>query len=263
MCDEGAVLIIEGLVKEFQAGARGPTLYQVVRAALDGRGASARRRVLDGISIEVRTGETIGIVGDNGAGKTTLLKTIAGLYQPTRGRLEIRGERTLLAGLGAGMVGDLSVRDNIYLYGAVCGVRRRTLTERFADILRWAELEGFAGAELRTLSTGMRTRLAFAITMHIESELVLMDEAFSAGDARFQERCDRALDEWRTSRRTLLVATHKLDFVRAFCDRTLWLEKGRQRAFGPSHVVLPQYVESGKPASGQGDGGRRRSEPMP
>lgn len=260
------MLLTEGLVKEFMGGPQRPTMYQMVRATLNGSGGSGRRfRAVDGVSIEVRAGEMVGIVGDNGAGKSTLLKTIAGLYRPTRGRLEVRTEPTLLAGLGAGMVGDLSVGDNIHLYGAICGIRRRTITERFPDILQWADLEGVAQAELRTLSTGMRTRLAFAVTMHIESDLVLMDEAFSGGDRRFQEKCDRVLGEWRASRRTVLVATHKLDFIREFCDRTLWLDKGRQMAFGPTGVVLQQYVESGarSTTAGQGDGTGRRSQPMP
>ena len=111
------------------------------------------------------------------------------------------------------------------------------------EIVGWAELRGFVGAELRTLSTGMQTRLAFAIAMHITSDLILMDEAFSAGDKHFQDRCDLFFQEAKHKRRTVLVATHNLRFVNEFCDRTLWLEKGKQIAFGPTRGVLTDYVE--------------------
>ncbi|MBI3769585.1 MAG: ABC transporter ATP-binding protein [Deltaproteobacteria bacterium] len=242
MSDGAVTLRTGGLVKAFTAGTHRRTLFQFLRDRFVRRSTNGRPRAsLDGIDIEARAGEIIGIIGENGAGKTTLLKTIAGLYAPTAGRIEINGEVALLAGLGAGMVEELSVADNIRLYGAICRLHRRTIRDHFAHILAWSELEGFVDAELRTLSTGMRTRLAFAIAMHVDSELVLMDEAFSAGDKRFQEKCDRFFDDTKRLPRTLLVATHNLEFVRNFCDRTLWLHKGRQMAFGPTTEVLPRY----------------------
>jgi ABC-type polysaccharide/polyol phosphate transport system ATPase subunit len=242
MCDRALLLNARGVVKEFAAGGRRPTLYRALRSALGGNNDGQRIRSLDDINIEVQAGEIIGVVGPNGAGKTTLLKTIAGLYVPTCGRVEVHGEVALLAALGVGMIDELSVADNIYLYGAVCGVHRKVLRERFDEIVGWAELRGFVGAELRTLSTGMQTRLAFAIAMHITSDLILMDEAFSAGDKQFQDRCDRFFRDAKRQRRTVLVATHNLRFVREFCDRTLWLEKGRQMAFGPTCAVLSEYL---------------------
>jgi ABC-type polysaccharide/polyol phosphate transport system ATPase subunit len=241
---DAVVLTTDGLVKEFVAGGRRPTLYRVLRSRVDRRaGIRDRLRSLDDISIVIHAGEMVGVVGENGAGKTTLLKTIAGLYAPTRGRVEVRGEVALLAGLGVGMIDELSVADNIHLYGAVCGLYRRTINERFAEIVAWAELDGFVDAELRTLSRGMQTRLAFAIAMHIDSDLILMDEAFSTGDKRFQEKCDLFFRDAKSVRRTLLIATHNLEFVKEFCDRTLWLHKGRQMAFGPTGVVLGEYLE--------------------
>ena len=243
MSDPVVLLTARGLVKEFAAGGRRPTLYRALRSSLGGNNAGRRLRSLDDINIEVHAGEIIGVVGPNGAGKTTLLKTVAGLYAPTRGRVEVHGELALLAALGVGMIDELSVGDNVHLYGAVCGLHRRTIRERFDEIVGWAELRGFVGAELRTLSTGMQTRLAFAIAMHITSDLILMDEAFSAGDKHFQDRCDLFFREAKHKRRTVLVATHNLRFVNEFCDRTLWLEKGKQIAFGPTRAVLTDYVE--------------------
>src|SRR5262249_26713082 len=230
--------------KEFGPARRRRTLYRLLRAQLSlQRRTGAPRRALDDINIEARAGEIIGIVGENGAGKTTLLKTIAGLYHATGGRVEVHGELSLLAGLGVGMVDELSVADNIHLYGAICRLHRRTIKEQFDAIVRWAALDGFLDAELRTLSTGMRTRLAFAVAIHIESDLLLVDEAFSAGDKRFQEKCDLFFRETRNLRQAVLLATHNLDFVKAFCDRTLWLHKGRRMAFGPTGAVLSRYLD--------------------
>jgi ABC-type polysaccharide/polyol phosphate transport system ATPase subunit len=241
---ETTILVTEGLVKEFSGGRRQLTLYRLLRSRLGARAASGGvRRVLDGITIDARAGEIVGLVGENGAGKTTLLKTIAGLYTPTRGRIDVRGEVSLLAGLGVGMVDELSVADNVHLYGAICRLTRRAIKDRFDEIIRWAELEGYVDSELRTLSTGMRTRLAFAIAVHIDSDLLLMDEAFSAGDKRFQEKCEMFFRESRRARQAVLLATHNLDFVKAFCERTLWLHKGKQMAFGPTGAVLSRYLD--------------------
>jgi ABC-type polysaccharide/polyol phosphate transport system ATPase subunit len=242
MSEHPVTLRTTGLIKVFTPRSNRRTLFRLVRDRLTGRQIlTGRPASLDGIDIEASCGETIGVVGENGAGKTTLLKTVAGLYLPTAGRLEVRGEVALIAGLGAGMVDELSVADNIRLYGAICRVPRRTIRARFDDILAWAELAAYVDAELRTLSTGMRTRLAFAIAMHVDSALVLMDEAFSAGDKHFQEKCDRFFLDTKTLPRALVIATHNLEFVRSFCDRTLWLHRGRQMAFGPTAEVLPRY----------------------
>lgn len=245
MSEATVVLSTQGLVKEFSGRRRRLTLYRLLRSHLGDGGAATGsvRRVLDDITIEARAGEIVGLVGENGAGKTTLLKTIAGLYAPTRGRVEVRGELSLLAGLGVGMVDELSVTDNVHLYGAICRLPRRAIRDRFDEIIQWAELEGYLDAELRTLSTGMRTRLAFAIAIHIDSDLLLVDEAFSAGDKRFQEKCEVFFRESSRPRQTVLLATHNLDFVKAYCDRTLWLHKGKQMAFGPTGAVLSRYLD--------------------
>jgi ABC-type polysaccharide/polyol phosphate transport system ATPase subunit len=244
MSEDTVVLATHGLVKEFGTRRRRLTLYRLLRAQFSRqRRNGTHSRALDDINIEARAGEIVGIVGENGSGKTTLLKTIAGLYHATGGRVEVHGELRLLAGLGVGMVDELSVADNIRLYGAICRLHRRTIKEHFGAIVRWAELDGLLGAELRTLSTGMRTRLAFAVAIHIESDVLLVDEAFSAGDKRFQEKCDAFFRESRSLRQAVLLATHNLDFVKAFCDRTLWLHKGRQMAFGPTGEVLSRYLD--------------------
>jgi ABC-type polysaccharide/polyol phosphate transport system ATPase subunit len=241
MSDAGYAIRLEGVAKEFLGGRRKRTLFRVIKS-ITATSNGTRPRSLDGIDVEIPRGEIVGIVGENGAGKTTLLKTVAGLYLPTEGVVRINGEVALLAGLGAGMVDELSVTDNVWLYGAVCRVRRAKIRAQFDEILRWAELENFANAELRTLSMGMRTRLAFAIAMQIDADAVLMDEAFSAGDKRFQDKCNRFFEDSKSAGRTFVVATHNLDFVRTFCTKTLWLHKGRCMGFGPTADLLEQYL---------------------
>ncbi len=244
MSDAPFAVRLEGLSKEFLRGGRRQTFFRMLRDLTDRNPQNGnRRRALDRIDLEIPRGQTVGIVGENGAGKTTLLKTIAGLYQSSSGTITTHGEIALLAGLGAGMVDELSVEDNVWLYGAVCRIRRATIRARFDEILGWADLGAFAAAELRTLSTGMRTRLAFAIAMEIESDTVLMDEAFSAGDKRFQEKCNRFFLAAKRVGRTFLVATHNLEFVREFCGSTLWLHEGRVRAFGPTAQILDEYIQ--------------------
>lgn len=237
---------IEGLRKEFPQGAVKRTAFGLLRelAGQAGReGAPGHRRVVDIDRIEVDAGEIVGLIGDNGAGKTTLLKLIAGLYAPNAGRVETAGPIAFFAGLGNGMNQDLTVRDNVFLYGAICGMTRSEIEPAFPGMLRWAELEEFAGAPLRNLSAGMRTRLAFAVASRVAPGVLLLDEAFSAGDRRFQHRCDEFVASRRGGNGLMLIATHNLVFVRQQCTRALWLHQGTVREAGEPDAVVDRYTE--------------------
>lgn len=208
------------------------------------------KKSLAGVDVSVAKGEVVGLIGHNGAGKTTLLKAICGLYAPAAGSVSVDGDPVLLAGLGAGMIDELSCYDNIWLYGAVCQIRRSRIRRYWREMLAWAELEDYRDAELRTLSAGMRTRLAFAIAMYIESDIVLMDEAFSAGDRTFKAKCDAYFRSVRDSGQTFIVATHTLDFVTDYCDRAVWLDHGEVREIGPGDAVLEHYNEASRNGAG-------------
>lgn len=199
---------------------------------------------LNDIDFEASKGEKIAVVGNNGAGKTTLLKTIGGLYKPDRGEVRVNGDMLLLSGLGVGMLDELSVRENVFLYGAVYGVDRQKIRDKLGEILEWAELQDFTGAKLKTLSSGMRIRLAFSTLRHFETDIFLLDEAFSAGDKNFKKKYEEVFENHKNSDKTFLIATHDLNFAKTFCAKTLWLHKGRQMAFGETEEVLQQYVES-------------------
>lgn len=232
-----------GLGKTFPHNTAPLTLFrQMERVAR--RQPEKRLHALDDLNFEIARGEWVGIVGNNGAGKTTLLKLIAGLYRPSCGTLTVNGSATLLSGLGIGMLNELTVRENIFLYGALYGIPRAQLARQFDEIVAWAELQEFVYAKFQALSTGMRSRLAFSVARYAESAIHLQDEALTAGDKDFAAKCYAYYDAAHTRDRTFLIAAHDLNFIERFCARTLWLAKGKQIAFGETAAVLAEYRTS-------------------
>jgi ABC-type polysaccharide/polyol phosphate transport system ATPase subunit len=238
-----AAIRLDGVRKTFRAAGKPRSVYRALADWLGRAGAPAGMLpALDGLDFTVAPGERVGVVGNNGAGKTTLLRTIAGLYRPTAGQVSVTGEVALVTGLGIGMLDELSVEENIFLYGAINGMGREELASRLAEIMEWADLTAFRTAKLKTLSTGMRSRLAFSAVRHVDADVYLMDEVLSAGDRNFKAKCDAVFERFKHSGRTFVVASHELDFVRRFCDKALWLDKGRQRAYGEPEAVIAQYM---------------------
>ncbi len=237
------IIRAQALVKTFPHRAAPLTLFRQIEHFAR-RHPEEKLYALCDLNFEIARGEWVGIVGNNGSGKTTLLKLVAGLYPPTRGALRVNGSVTLLSGLGIGMIGELSVRENIFLYGALQGIARARLEQQFQEIIAWAELQEFVYAKFQTLSSGMRARLAFAVSRYSESAVQLQDEALTAGDKEFAKKCYAFYETARASNRTFLIAAHDLNFVGNFCARTLWLAKGRQMAFGTTAEVLAQYRAS-------------------
>jgi ABC-type polysaccharide/polyol phosphate transport system ATPase subunit len=193
------------------------------------------------VDLELAAGEWLGVIGSNGAGKTTLLRLISTLYRPSHGRVQVPDSLVLLAGLGTGMIPQLDVRENAFLYGTIYGLSRQRLRQLLPEILAWAQLEEFSAQLLQDLSTGMRTRLAFSISRHFEADLFLLDEALAAGDQRFRAKCYEHFDRLRGGASSFIIATHDLSFVSKYCDRALWLERGRSRALGTADEVLELY----------------------
>jgi len=196
---------------------------------------------LKDINVEIGSGENIGLIGNNGAGKTTLLKVIAGLYTQSRGEVSVDGDVNYLAGFGIGMIDELSVEENVYLYGAIYRVDKERMRKNFTEIVEWAELQDFVGARLRTLSTGMKTRLAFSITRYVDSDVLLIDEALSAGDKNFHRKCAKFFEDLGRNERTYVFSSHNMDFVRRFCTKTIWLHDGELAAFDDTPTVLREY----------------------
>jgi ABC-type polysaccharide/polyol phosphate transport system ATPase subunit len=236
---------LANLTKTFPVERHSATLYRAVRDRMTAAPRYPRRYcALRDISFDVLPGEWIGVVGDNGAGKTTLLKVAAGLYEPNGGTVVVDGTVTLLAGLGLGMIEELTVEENVFLYGAIYGVPRGRLRHALGDIIDWAELGEFQSARLKTISTGMKTRLAFSITRYIDAEIFLFDEALTAGDKSFRTKCEDVFRAYQARNKTFVIATHDLGFVTAFCAKALWLHKSQLMAFGEAEMVVRQYREA-------------------
>ena len=242
MCSMKPIIHFEDVSKAF-SGVKRHRITKVFKKYLSSNGSdSGRYFALREINLDVLRGDKIALIGSNGSGKTTLLKLAAGLYRPTRGRIDIDGRMLLLRGVGTGMVDELSVADNIYLYGIIYGMERSRIQEHFDEVLQWGELTEFASAELRTLSSGMRARLAFSLTRHFDTDIFLLDEAFAVGDKDFREKYEEVFRSQKDGNRTYLIATHDLEFARLFCAKTIWLHKGRLMAFGETEKVLQQYI---------------------
>ena len=194
------------------------------------------------INIDICRGDKVGVIGNNGAGKSSLLRLIAGLYAPTEGEMIVNGQVTLLTALGMGMIDELTVEENIFLYGAICGLDRKLIKANLQEIIDWAEVEGFAKAKLKTLSSGMRARVAFSTIRHVTAEITLMDEVLNAGDKNFRQKCRNVFEAYKNDSRTIIFASHDIEFVRNVCTKALWLEKGQQKAFGDTESVVKQYL---------------------
>ncbi|MCC6221580.1 MAG: ABC transporter ATP-binding protein [Deltaproteobacteria bacterium] len=197
---------------------------------------------LDDITVRVRSGESLGVIGRNGSGKSTLLKLISGIYQPDKGSVSVKGRISALIELGAGFHPDFTGRENIYLGGVMYGLSRKEIDERFSDIVRYAELEEFIDNPVRTYSSGMYMRLGFSLAIHTDPDVLLVDEVLSVGDAAFVHRCHETISDFRKKGKTLIFVTHDLESVLRWCDEAIWLEKGVVRSRGEPRQVIDKYL---------------------
>lgn len=196
---------------------------------------------LDHVSMEILPGETVGVVGRNGAGKSTLLKLIACVIPPTTGRVVVAGRIAPLLELGLGLHGELTGRENVLLQGALLGFSRAEMKRRLVRIVEWAELEEFIDAPIRTYSTGMTARLAFSVATDVDPDILLVDEALSVGDERFQMKCLDRMEAFRRAGKTVLLVSHALPQVRDNCRRAIWIHEGRLVRDGDSAAVTGAY----------------------
>ncbi|HLH41211.1 MAG TPA: ABC transporter ATP-binding protein [Bryobacteraceae bacterium] len=194
------------------------------------------------VSFEVEAGATFCIVGENGSGKSTLLQICAGILQPTAGQVKVNGRVAALLELGSGFDPEFSGRDNVYLNGAILGLSTKEMDRRFPQIEAFAEIGEFIRQPVKTYSSGMVVRLAFAVAIHLDPEILLVDEALSVGDIYFRQRCMRKVHELRSRGITILFVSHSTGDVKALGDRAMWLERGRVMAIGKTDLVVAQYM---------------------
>ncbi len=210
---------------------------------------------LQGLSVDIAAGEAVALLGRNGSGKSTFLSLIGRIYLPSSGTLQVHGRVAPLLELGAGFHPDLSGRENIELNGVILGLTRRQVAERADSIIDFAEVRDFIDAPLRTYSSGMQMRLGFAVAVHTDSEILLIDEALAVGDEAFQEKCFTRLFELRASGRTLIFVSHEMPDVLRMATRALWLEAGRLRMDGAPESVVDAYLADSHAGVGAPAGG--------
>lgn len=196
------------------------------------------------VSFTVARGEAFGIIGANGSGKSTLLQTIAGILRPTSGSVAVNGRLSALLELGSGFSPEFTGRDNVYLNASVLGLSREEIDARFEDIERFAGIGSFIGQPIRTYSTGMVLRLAFAVAAHVDPEILIVDEALAVGDISFRQRCMRKIHDLRARGATILFVSHETSDVKALCERCLWLRNGVVQQVGEADSVVARYLSA-------------------
>ena len=221
---------------------KAPTLKNIV--VRKGRGERTVREVeaLREVSFEVPHGAVLGLVGANGAGKSTLVRTVAGILPPTEGRVEVHGRVSTLLALGVGFKSSLTGRQNVVLGGLAAGLTRDELAEKYDEIAAFAELGEFMDLPMRTYSSGMYGRLAFSVAVHMDPDILLIDEALSVGDARFKRKSFEKMRELCAEARTIVLVTHALGSVRELCTKAIWLHKGRLAMCDEPAKVVEAYT---------------------
>jgi ABC-type polysaccharide/polyol phosphate transport system ATPase subunit len=197
---------------------------------------------LKGVSFTVPKGSTYGIIGRNGSGKSTMLKCVAGITRPTTGRVTVDGRVSALIELGAGFHPEISGRENVFINGIMLGLSKREIARRFDEIVEFAELEQFIDAPVKTYSSGMYMRLGFAVAIHVDPDVLLVDEVLAVGDEGFTHKCLDKFAEFRRRGKTILLVTHSLGLVERFCDEALWIDGGQARGAGDPRRVVGAYV---------------------
>ena len=248
---------VQGLSKKYMVASvaqRHDTLRDEIMAGVNallrrsshGRDASQQAFwALRDVSFDVNPGEVIGVIGRNGAGKSTLLKLLSRITEPTSGRAEIHGRVGSLLEVGTGFDRELTGRENVYLNGAILGMRKREIDRKFDEIVAFAEVEKFIDTPIKRYSSGMYLRLAFAVAAHLEPEILILDEVLAVGDARFQARCLGKMKEVASEGRTILFVSHNMGAITRFCARCVWLEQGTLRAFDVSSNAVAKYLALG------------------
>ncbi len=219
------------------------TLKERVVSFLRGKRNHVRKiNVLDGVSFKINRGESLGVIGHNGAGKSTLLKIVSGIYRPTKGTVKTKGQVVLL-NLGAGFDMDADGTENIYLNGAILGYSRKQMKARYESIVEFSELRDFMKMPLKNYSSGMISRLGFAIAIDVHPDVLLVDEVLSVGDANFQRKCLDKIKEMQKEGTSLLFVSHSVGQVKSFCKNTIWIENSKVMAYGDSESVCKQYLD--------------------
>ncbi len=201
------------------------------------------RTVLNDISLDIKKGEVVGLIGTNGSGKSTLLKLMTKIIYPNSGQITTNGKLTSLLELGAGFHPDFSGRENIYFNASIFGLTRKEIDDRLEQIIEFSELKDYIDNPVRTYSSGMYMRLAFSVAINVDAQILLVDEILSVGDQHFQEKCFKKIEELKAQGKTIVIVTHTMGAVQRFCTRAVWLYNGKIKMDGNPDDVVPEYTK--------------------
>ena len=207
------------------------------------RNRKQKREVLRGINLNIKRGEVVALIGTNGSGKSTLLKLLTKIMYPNSGTINVSGKLTSLLELGAGFHPDFSGRENIYFNASIFGLTRKEIDQKLNDIIEFSELKNFIDNPIRTYSSGMFMRLAFAVAINVNADILLIDEILSVGDEHFQNKCIEKMLELKKEGKTMVFVTHSMESVRKLCTRAVWLYNGKIQMDGQAQDVIEKYVE--------------------
>ena len=223
---------------------RARTFKELLVRGYKGLGRSEKFWALSEVTFQVKPGQMVGIIGRNGAGKSTLLRLVGGVSRPDHGSIETNGRIGALIEVGAGYHPDLTGRENVLINGVIAGLSQAELGRRFQDIVEFAELEDFIDSPLRTYSSGMQMRLAFSVAVHVDPEILLVDEVLAVGDLAFQHKCLEQIADFKRQGCAILLVSHDTGLIRRLCDEAVWLEHGKVIERGVTHRVVDRYVEA-------------------
>jgi len=235
-------IIVKNISKKFKIGFK---KYQSVLArfisVFSGKEPKKIIQALKDVSFKVKKGEIVGIIGENGSGKSTLLRVIAGIYRQDEGEVNVSGKIISLINLRVGLQGRLTMKDNIYLCCSLFGLSQKEIKQKFNSIVEFAELENFVNTKIYQFSEGMKQRLAFSIAIHCDPEILLLDEIFEVGDEKFRKKSADKIKELVDDGATVLLVSHDLHMVKKYCDRIVWLDKGKVVKEGRAREITKQY----------------------
>ena len=207
------------------------------------RNRREKREVLNDIDLKIMDGEAVGLIGVNGSGKSTLLKLMTKIIYPNKGKITTYGKLTSLLELGAGFHPDFSGRENIYFNASIFGLTKKQIDQRLESIIEFSELKDFIDNPVRTYSSGMFTRLAFAVAINVDADILLVDEVLAVGDQHFQDKCVKKMKELKEQGKTIVFVTHSLNLVQDFCTRAIWIDEGKVRLDDKPENVIPVYLK--------------------
>lgn len=218
------------------------TFKEFLPALFNGEKTVNKFTALSDISFEIKKGECVGIIGPNGSGKSTILKLVAKVMSPTSGHVHVQGKVSPLIELGAGMHPELTGKENIYLNGAILGLKRKQIDQNYQNILNFSELQEFIDQPIKHYSSGMYMRLAFSIAVHVNPEILIVDEILAVGDSPFQEKCFKKMEEFKKSGVTILFVSHSMAQVEKFCTKAIYLNHHTIQSNGNTQVVCQKYL---------------------